>query len=73
MHQSFFIIDAFFQGNHSFSSINTIDIINHKNYFFGVGGTLGPYFTENIKFPSCNVCHSHMWYFIDTLQYELCL
>ena len=49
MHQTLFVIDAFFQRYHRFRSVNSFDIINHEDYIFSMFGIFSSNFTENMQ------------------------
>jgi hypothetical protein len=61
MHQTFFIVDALFQGYHRLRSTDSVDIVYFKNNILGMIGVLGPYLTEDIEFPRGNMGYGYVW------------
>ena len=70
MHEPFFVVDAFLQGNHGFSPVNAFNVVDHENHVFSVLGVFSPDFTEDIEFARCNVRNGYKWNFIDAFQNE---
>src|SRR5690606_4209113 len=60
VHQTFFIVDALFQGYHGLRSTNSVNIVYLKNNIFGMIRVLGPYFTKNVEFPCSNMGYSYV-------------
>ena len=71
MHQTFFIIDALFQGNHGFRSADTINIVYFEDDVFGMCSIFCPNLTENIEFSGSDVRNGHIGYLVQSLQHKL--
>ena len=73
VHQTFLVIDAFFQGNHGFGSGNPFDIVHAVDDLLSVAGILCPDLTKDIELPGGNMRYGNKGDFIDSLQNELSL
>ena len=68
MHQSLFIVDAFFQRNHGFRTTNAINVGNFKDDVLGVSRILRPNFTADVELTRSNVGNGDIRYLCQSLQ-----
>ena len=71
MHEPLFVIYTLFKRNHGFSTADPINVVYLENDVLGVGGVLGPNFTEDIELPRSDMSHSYIRDFCQPLQDEL--
>jgi hypothetical protein len=70
MHQTLFVVDALFQGNHGFRSTYTINVINFKDNVFGMCGIACPDLAENVEFSCGDVRNGHIGYLVQPFENE---
>lgn len=70
MHQTFFIVYAFLQGDHRFRSADPVDIIYPKDNIFCVVGILCPDLTKDIEFSGRDMGHRNIGDQVQPFQHE---
>lgn len=60
MHQAFFVIYTFLQGDHCFRSAYPIDIIDPEDNVFCVVGILCPDLAKDVEFPGSDMGYGNI-------------